>query len=44
MKNERGKEILWRLVDVSDVLVENFRPAAMERLGLARDRYFWLSG
>ncbi len=33
MKNERGKEVLWRLVDVSDVLVENFRPAAMERLG-----------
>jgi len=33
MKSERGKEVLWRLVDVSDVLVENFRPAAMERLG-----------
>jgi len=33
MKSERGREILWRLVDVSDVLVENFRPAAMERLG-----------
>jgi crotonobetainyl-CoA:carnitine CoA-transferase CaiB-like acyl-CoA transferase len=33
MKNERGKEVLWRLVDVSDVLVENFRPAAMGQLG-----------
>jgi crotonobetainyl-CoA:carnitine CoA-transferase CaiB-like acyl-CoA transferase len=33
MKSERGKEVLWRLVDVSDVLVENFRPGAMERLG-----------
>jgi crotonobetainyl-CoA:carnitine CoA-transferase CaiB-like acyl-CoA transferase len=33
MKSERGKEILWRLVDLSDVLVENFRPGAMERLG-----------
>ena len=33
MKSERGKEILWRLVDSSDVLVENFRPGAMERLG-----------
>ena len=33
MKSERGKEILWRLVDQSDVLVENFRPGAMERLG-----------
>jgi crotonobetainyl-CoA:carnitine CoA-transferase CaiB-like acyl-CoA transferase len=33
MKNEQGKEILWRLLDLSDVLVENFRPGAMERLG-----------
>jgi crotonobetainyl-CoA:carnitine CoA-transferase CaiB-like acyl-CoA transferase len=33
MKSERGKEILWRLVDLCDVLVENFRPGAMERLG-----------
>jgi crotonobetainyl-CoA:carnitine CoA-transferase CaiB-like acyl-CoA transferase len=33
MKSERGKEILWRLVDLSDVLVENFRPGAMDRLG-----------
>jgi CoA transferase family III len=34
MKSERGKEILWRLVDVSDVLVENFRPAADGTVGL----------
>ena len=33
MKSERGKEVLWRLVNVSDVLVENFRTGAMERLG-----------
>lgn len=33
MKGERGKEILWRLVEKSDVLVENFRPGAVERLG-----------
>ena len=33
MKSEHGKEILWRLLDLSDVLVENFRPGAMERLG-----------
>ena len=33
MKNEQGKEILWGLLDLSDVLVENFRPGAMERLG-----------
>src|SRR5215831_5149958 len=34
MKSPRGKEVLWRLIDVSDVLVENFRPGAMDRLGL----------
>jgi crotonobetainyl-CoA:carnitine CoA-transferase CaiB-like acyl-CoA transferase len=34
MKSERGKEVLWRLIDKSDVLVENFRPGAMDRLGL----------
>jgi formyl-CoA transferase len=34
MKCERGKEVLWRLIEVSDVLVENFRPGAMDRLGL----------
>ena len=34
MKSERGKEVLWRLIEMSDVLVENFRPGAMDRLGL----------
>jgi len=33
MKSERGREVLWRLIDTSDVLVENFRPGAMDRLG-----------
>jgi formyl-CoA transferase len=33
MKSERAKEVLWRLIEVSDVLVENFRPGAMDRLG-----------
>ncbi len=37
MKSERGKEVLWRLINVSDVLVENFRPGAMDRLGLGYD-------
>ncbi len=34
MKCGPGKDILWRLIDTSDVLVENFRPGAMDRLGL----------
>jgi CoA:oxalate CoA-transferase len=34
MKTDEGKEIVRRLVKSSDVLVENFRPGVMERLGL----------
>ena len=32
-KNETGKEVLTRLVKQCDVLVENFAPGAMERMG-----------
>lgn len=31
---ERGREILAELIDVSDVVVENLRPGAMDRLGM----------
>ncbi len=34
LKNPRGREILLELAEKSDVLVENFRPGAMEKLGL----------
>jgi crotonobetainyl-CoA:carnitine CoA-transferase CaiB-like acyl-CoA transferase len=34
MKSKPGKDVLWRLIEASDVLVENFRPGAMDRLGL----------
>lgn len=33
LKADRGKEILWKLLEHCDVLVENFRPGALERLG-----------
>jgi crotonobetainyl-CoA:carnitine CoA-transferase CaiB-like acyl-CoA transferase len=33
LKHPRGKEVLWRLLERCDVLVENFRPGALERLG-----------
>ncbi len=33
-KHARGKEILRRLVRTADVVVENFRPGVMDRLGL----------
>jgi formyl-CoA transferase len=35
LKSDRSKEVLWRLIDASDVLVANFRPGAMERLGFS---------
>ena len=34
LKYEAGKEILRKLVTEADVLVENFRPGVMDRLGL----------
>ena len=34
LKTEDGLELLLRLVDDADVLIENFRPGTMERLGL----------
>ncbi|MBI1748382.1 MAG: CoA transferase [Acidobacteria bacterium] len=33
LKHDRGKEILWRLIEKADVLVENFRPGTLARLG-----------
>jgi crotonobetainyl-CoA:carnitine CoA-transferase CaiB-like acyl-CoA transferase len=37
LKDPRGKEALRRLVRRADVLVENFRPGVMDRLGLGYD-------
>jgi len=37
LKAPEGKEILKRLVEKVDVLVENFRPGTMEKLGLGYD-------
>jgi crotonobetainyl-CoA:carnitine CoA-transferase CaiB-like acyl-CoA transferase len=38
LKSEAGKEVFCRLVRSADVVIENFRPGVMERLGLAYDR------
>jgi crotonobetainyl-CoA:carnitine CoA-transferase CaiB-like acyl-CoA transferase len=35
LKTARGKDVLRRMVDISPVVVENFRAGVMERLGLA---------
>jgi len=34
LKHEEGLDLCLRLIDRMDVLIENFRPGAMERLGL----------
>jgi crotonobetainyl-CoA:carnitine CoA-transferase CaiB-like acyl-CoA transferase len=33
LKSELGREALWRLIDSADVLVENFSPGTIARLG-----------
>jgi len=37
LKSEDGKAVLRRLVEIADVLIENFRPGVMNRLGLGYD-------
>lgn len=37
-KNETGKEILTRLIEECDVLVENFAPGALDRMGFTWER------
>jgi crotonobetainyl-CoA:carnitine CoA-transferase CaiB-like acyl-CoA transferase len=37
VKSEAGREVLAKLVRDTDVLVQNFRPGTMERLGLGAD-------
>ena len=34
LKHPKGKEVLLRLVRTADVVIENFRPGVMDRLGL----------
>jgi len=34
LRSEAGRELVWRLLPGFDVVVENFRPGVMERLGL----------
>ncbi len=37
LKQERGKEILRQLIAVSDIVVENYRPTTMRKLGFGWD-------
>ena len=35
LKSEGGQDALWRLIDTADVLVENFSPGTLARLGFS---------
>jgi alpha-methylacyl-CoA racemase len=38
LKNERGREVLLRLVGEHDVVLESFRPGVLDRLGVGYER------
>ena len=37
LKSESGQTVLWQLIEEADVLLQNFRPGAMERMGFGED-------
>ena len=37
LKDEKGKEIFKKLAETADIVVENFRPGVMDRLGIGYD-------
>lgn len=38
LKDEAGKEILWTLIKTADVLLQNFRPGAIARMGFSEEK------
>src|SRR6185295_4693111 len=38
LRNERGKQILWQLLRRADVLIDNFRPGVLDRLGFTSEK------
>lgn len=37
LKNEKAKEIVWKLIDSADVLMENYKAGVIEKLGFGYD-------
>ena len=37
LRSDKGKEVIVKLIQKADVLIENFRPGVMDRLGLGAD-------
>src|SRR5207342_989632 len=33
LRSETGRRILWQLIERADVLIENFKPGVLEKLG-----------
>ena len=38
LKKDAGREILWKLIPTADVLLQNFRPGAMTRMGFPEEK------
>ncbi|MCG8493206.1 MAG: CoA transferase [Sneathiellales bacterium] len=37
LKSDEGKEVLWKLIDTADILIQNFRPGAIEKMGFSAE-------
>jgi crotonobetainyl-CoA:carnitine CoA-transferase CaiB-like acyl-CoA transferase len=37
LKSAEGQQILWKLIDRADILIENFRPGVLDKLGFGYD-------
>lgn len=38
LRSEEGKEVIYRMIEDADVVVENFRPGVMDRLGFGYEK------
>lgn len=44
LKTEEGRRILWKLIERADVLIENFRPGVLEKLGFGYEAVSKVNG